>query len=104
MSLSYAKGRLDQSGYASGSFRVTKVGFHRTHAAGLPLRTPFAKHGAESPKFNRISLASSRTVSLDVLGSRWVNACLGKGRAHAGDLGPSIGSNHAIAAAIRIDS
>ena len=101
--LGHTQGRLDQTGDAGGGFGMAQVGLHRTHPAALPLRPALGEHGAQGPQLDRVALAGAGAVGLHVLGGGRIDPRPGKGRAHAGHLGPGIGGHHAVAAAIGID-
>ena len=81
---------------------MAQVGFHRTHPAGLPLGPPLPKHRAQGPQFDRIPLAGAGAMGLHVLGCRRSHPSAGKGLAHAGDLRPQVGGDHAVTAAVGV--
>jgi len=97
-----AERRLDQTGDACGGFRVAEVGLHRSDPAGLTLRPAVTQDGAQRPQLNRVPLAGAGAMGLHVLSGRRSNPGAGKSLSYAGDLGPQVGGDHAVAAAIGV--
>ena len=82
---------------------MAQIGFHRTHPAHFSLGPALAKHGAQGPELDGVSLAGAGAMGLHVLGGGRIDLGPGKGSADTSHLRPRIGGDHAITPTIGID-